>query len=134
MARVQKFPGRYGPLVASCILPKLPWFHSFFLFSCTLTGFVSAITQYDYSVFIPRLLSRQDCSIKGNISEEEPETNNTGVVRIGRECEQNVREVGGPENDLPQGKIRFHGPHCSDQQQNPMRFQFFPFEFHDGEQ
>jgi len=62
---------------------------------------VSAITQYDV-VFIPRFF-RQDCPFKGNIPEENPETNNNRVLRLKREQEQNLKQVGRQEKDLPKG-------------------------------
>ena len=92
---------------------------------------MSAITQYDV-VFTPRLF-RQERPFKGNIPEQDPETSNTSVLRLKREQEQNVKQVGRQERDLPKEKARFHGFQHSDQRQIQIRFQPFPFEFPDGE-
>ena len=91
---------------------------------------MSAITQYDV-VFTPRLF-RQERPFKGNIPEQDPETSNTSVLRLKREHEQKVRQVGRQEKAAPKGKARFHEFHRADQRQIQFRFQSFPFEFPDG--
>jgi len=76
---------------------------------------------------------RQECPSKGNIPEEDLETSNTSVLRLKREQEQNVKQVGRQERGLPKEKARFHEFQHSDQRQIQIRFQPFPFEFPDGE-
>ena len=44
-----------------------------------------------------------------------------------------VKQVGKQEKDLPKGEDRFHEFYRSDQSHIQIRFQFFPFEFPDGE-
>jgi len=92
---------------------------------------MSAITQYDV-VFIPRLLG-EIVPLRETFQRKIHKTSNTRVLRLKREQEQNVKQVGRQERGLPKEKARFHEFQHSDQRQIQIRFQPFPFEFPDGE-